>query len=275
MAIVWEERPNSAKISSDSATFSYLLTGTADRIIADALAHGYSSALWNGLSRTSVDVEEVGPQMFYVDVHYGTVEKKEPEAGDYTWSFSTTGGSIHITQALAHIASYKAGGGGGGNPHKGAIGVTSDGKNSNIEGVDVPDRNFNWTETHQLLYSSYDWSYGAIVDALTGRVNNATFRGRAAGTVLFEGADGSRSSKDPLLLTMTYHFAYSPAVAGLTIGDVTNIAKGGWQYLWVEYKTVDTGDADIGIGQHPKAVHVEQVHYTGDFSLLGIGTGSL
>ena len=274
MAITWEERPNTAKISTDSATFSYLLTGTSDRIIADALAHGYSSALWNGLSRTSVDVEEVGPQVFYVDVHYGTPDKKEPEAGDYRWSFSTTGGSKHITQAIAHIASYKAGGDAG-NPHKGAIGVTSDGKNTNVEGVHVPDRNFKWTETHQLLYSSYDWSYAAIVDALTGRVTEATFRGKSAGTVLFEGAEGSRSSKDPLLLEMTYHFAYSPSATGLAIGDITGVAKGGWQYLWVEYQTVDSGDADIGIAQQPKAAHVEQVHYTGDFSLLGIGTGSL
>jgi hypothetical protein len=58
------------------------------------------------------------------------------------------------------------------------------------------------------------------------------------------------------------------------VGDITGISKVGWQYLWVEYRKKAGGDANRN-ATVPVQVNVEEVLPPGDFSLLGIGTGSL
>ena len=266
MAITWGERPNSAKISTDAATFSYVLTGVSDRIIAKTLAAGYSSALWGDLYRSSIDVEEAGPELFYCDVHYGTPDKKEPEAGEYKWTFDTTGATRHITQGIAHVATYPAP---GKTPidHQGAIGVTDNG----VEGTDVPDRAFKWTETHFLLLASYGFAYATVLGAYTGQSNTTTFRGFPAGTVRFNGASGGQSSKDPTLLEVTFHFEVSPNESNLSIGEITDISKKGWEYLWVTYR--EEKDAISNTTRLvPMQVDIEQVHYAFPFTALMIGS---
>jgi hypothetical protein len=66
-------------------------------------------------------------------------------------------------------------------------------------------------------------AYKLTVFALTGRVNNSAFKGFAAGECLFLGAAGTkRASGD---WEITFRFAASPNVTGLTIGDITGIDK--------------------------------------------------
>ena len=267
MSVTWNEKPNSARLENKSATLSYTLTGTADREVAYALAMGYSSMLFHELYRSEISLTEVGPQIFNVEVRYGTLERKQPEAGDFKWSFDTTGATKHMDYSLSTTNTYVASGGTATN-HKQAIGADDQG---NVEGVDVPDRSFKWQETHQLLLSNYGFSYATTLGAYTGRVNSATFRGFPAYTVRFDGANGSPSSRDPALLEITYNFAVSPSETGLTIGDITGIAKTGWDYLWVFYEQADDDTAKKA-RPIPKQVNVERVHNSFNFSTLGIGT---
>lgn len=102
---------------------------------------------------------------------------------------------------------------------------------------------------------------------LTGRVNHAPFKGFAAGEVLFLGASGSQRGQEDW--EVTFSFAASPNVTGLAVGQITGIAKKGWEYLWVRYE--DAVDAHTLVKQ-PAAAYVEQVYPYGDFALLGIGT---
>jgi len=275
MSTAWGERTSGMRrgTNPESLTVPYRLTtnpGTSPTV-ARALALAYSATMYSNLYRSKLDVTDIGNGgVWDVDVTYGPRQKKEPEEGDFKWNFTTSGGTKHITQAKAHVSSYV--------PatetavdHKGAIGITEDGS---VEGTDVPDRAFKWTETWQLLLADYSFTYAGVLDVLTGTVNDAPFRGKAAGTVLFEGAEGGQSSKDPLLLEVTYHFAYSPATSGETIGAITGIAKGGWEYLWVEYAAADGGAAKR-LARQPKQVNIDRVIDSADFSTLGIGTASL
>ena len=70
-------------------------------------------------------------------------------------------------------------------------------------------------------------------------------------------------------IEITYHFSASPNRTGLTVGDIANIDKPGWAYLWVKYENVEDGDAKC-VKQKPKYVYVERVYDPGDFAGLGI-----
>lgn len=272
MAISWGERPNSRETSTHpgSATLHYILTGTNIEATARFLASGYSAAMYDTLYRTNIALKETGPLMWDVAVSYGPKQKKEPEAGDSSWSFDTGGGTKHITHALEHIADFVP----TDEPvidNKGGIGV--DGDNS-VEGTDVVDRSFKWKETHKLLLADNGWEYSEMLDTLTGTVNDAEFRGKAAGTVLFEGASGGQSQKDPLILDVTFSFSYSRSVTGVTVGDITGVAKKGWEYLWVYYKVTEDAEGKT-LKRIAQQASVERVYEEGDFSLLGIGTDAL
>jgi len=105
--------------------------------------------------------------------------------------------------------------------------------------------------------------------ALTGKVNNASWKGFAAGEVLFLGVSGSKRGEDDW--EITFRFAASPNRTNIQIGNITVASKKGWEYLWVRYADVEDGGSNTLVKQ-PVAVYVEKVYEEGDFSALGIGT---
>ena len=110
-------------------------------------------------------------------------------------------------------------------------------------------------------------TYKLTLFGLTGKVNNAAFRGFAAGEVLFLGAQGSKTGTGDW--SISYRFAASPNVANLTVGDITVTEKRGWDYLWVSYAD-SKDDTAKRLVKKPVAAYVEQVYGYADFSLLGI-----
>ncbi len=127
---------------------------------------------------------------------------------------------------------------------------------------------YNFSETHYIAAENVTQAYKAILFALTGRLNAASFRGFAAGEVLFLGASGSKRGEEDW--EITFRFAASPNVSGLSVGNITGIAKRGWDYLWVRYVDVEDTAAKA-IVKRPVAAYVERVYYDGDYSALGIG----
>jgi hypothetical protein len=142
-------------------------------------------------------------------------------------------------------------------------------QDSSVEGVDVTVPVYNFSETHYIADAAVTGAYKAALFGLTGRVNNAAFKRFAAGEVLFLGASGSKRGDEDRQIT--FKFAASPNVTGLTVGTITGIAKGGWQYMWVLYEEQEDATASKLV-KRPKAVYVERVYYDGNFSALGIGT---
>ena len=127
-----------------------------------------------------------------------------------------------------------------------------------------------WTITYRLAQATVNNAYGIVCELLTGTVNDDTFFGRPAGEVLFLGAQGKTGIKtDPVF---NFHFGRLPNITGLTIGDITGIAKKGHQYLWVEFRPGDKDEYSYRTPIEPIGVYVETVYPEGDFSLLGIGT---
>lgn len=183
---------------------------------------------------------------------------------DSEYTFDTGGGTQHITQSLSTVASYAPSGLTAPDFH-GAIGVSED----SVAGVDIPAPAFAFTETHTFDDASVDSAYRLVLFNLTGRYNNATFKGLAAGECLFLGASGAKRGDERW--SITFRFAASPNVTGLSIGTITGIDKLGWDYLWFRYGDFADTSA-FALVKRPVAAYVEQVSEPGDFSLLSIGT---
>ena len=141
----------------------------------------------------------------------------------------------------------------------------------NVNGVDVTMPVLNFTETHTMSGSRVSTAYKKNVAALTGTVNRYSFRGFAAGEVLFLGASGTkRSKKASAPWEITFRFAVSPNQSGLSVGKLTVPNKRGWDYLWVRYAD-KVSDNRKNVVKEPVAAYVEQVYPEGDFGNLGLG----
>jgi len=268
MTITVTEKQRSRELtvgSRASAELLYTIRGTADDAEAQSELASASPLYYNGLPRKTLRVSPV-----FVDINNpdasiwdGTVSYARdvrPETGESVFSFDTGGGTQHITQSLSTVGMYVPAGGTA-RDYKGAIGYA----NGTVNGCDITVPVFNWSETHYLSDATVDSAYIATVYSLTGKVNDATFKGFAAGEVLFLGASGSKRGSDDW--EITFRFAASPNISNRTIGDITGINKGGWEYLWVIYADLPGPDGPV---KYPRQVNVERVYEYGDFSLLGI-----
>ncbi len=262
---IYEAYPSRETLLADkpSIDLNYIIVGTSDDTVATAFVLAGTPTAYRNLLRQSAQLKQVAPDVYEAKVRYGGW--KLPESGDWKWEFDTTGGTQKITQSLGNVNKYAASGATAPD-YKGAIGVTDD----SVEGCEIVVPQFKWSETHQLDASEVDWTFSQTLYNLTGMTNADGFRGFSAGQVLFHGAKGSASAKNPDLVEITFSFAASRDVTNQTIGDISGNAKKAWEYLWVRYGTVQDTDAKKLV-KRPTSVHVEQVYNSGDFSQLGIG----
>ena len=252
-------REQSVGFERPQAELTYLVTGTEDEAAVKLQVENRAPAFYGGMPFQNYSISPLGAGVWEATVNYGVREPKELNGSSF--SFDTGGGTTHITQSLETVAKY--GGAGGVAPDcKGAIGVTKD----SVDGTDITVPVYSFTETHHIPVANVTNAYKTALFLLTGKTNSATFRGFAAGEVLFLGASGSQRGFEDW--EITFRFAASPNVTGLSVGDITGIAKEGWQYLWVKY--ADT-ESDGAIVKQPVAVYVEKVYESGDYSALGIG----
>jgi len=267
MPVTVEEKFDSRETTSGkSVELTYVIRGTDDDVEAMSALKATAPLTYGDLIRGHCRIEYLGPQMWSGTAPYeppGTANKEPLEVGESSYQFDTGGGTQHITQSLATIHRYPS----GSQPpdFKGAIGVTADG----VEGVDITVPVYSFSETHCKASGFVTNTYKGKLFNLTGKTNNAPFKGFAAGEVLFLGASGAKRGDGDW--EITYHFAASPNKTGITIGDITNIEKKGWEYLWVLYWDEEDTDAKVLV-KRPKFVYVEKVYEEGDFADLGIGT---
>ena len=275
MPIVCTEKTDSRQITdTQSAELTYTITGTADEAAAVSALKAVAPSVLHNLKRQPVTVEPVHVDTANPDkciwtgtVNYAPFEYQEPpETGDSSFAFDTGGGTQHITQSLGTVGSYAASGTA---PNfGGAVGVTHD----NVEGVDITVPVYNFSETHYLSAAQVTTAYKGTLFQLTGKVNNGSFRGLAAGECLFLGASGSRRGTGPDDdWEITFRFAGSPNRTGISVGPIGGIAKKGWEYLWVRYADTEDTDSNTLVKQ-PVAAYVEKVYEDGNFAALGIGT---
>lgn len=258
---IFEAFDSGRAVSGDTETneLRYIVSGLADEDDVIALVVYTAPATIGPMQRVAVEVNPLGNGVWECTVPY----EGEPDETQYT--FETGGSTAHITQSLATIARYAAAGQTAPD-FKGAIGVNGD----TIDGTDITVPVYNFTETRKMFASSVTGAYKLALFNCTGKVNNATFKGFAAGEVLFLGASGSKTGREHW--EIAFKFAASPNVVNLDVGGTITVAsKKGWEYLWVRFRDVDDNAAKTLV-KRPAAAYVERVYEAADFSTLGIGT---
>lgn len=277
--------------ATSSYVKSWKIFGTTDDV---AVHDDVNTTLWqsymywqypgqpqNRLQAESYSLEYLGDQAWQLQVTYtkdGAESDEQRDPLKRSRSFDTGGATQHITQAISsdtfpegeqrfHTGSPAA-------PNmKGAIGVDGD----SVQGVDIVVPQLTWTETYDVPAIYVSTAYIKTVSSLTGTVNNAAFRGFAAGEVLFAGASGSQqwdSDKGDGPWNLSYKFVASAnqgsgkTFPAITIGDITGIEKDGHDYLWVRYEDTVSNDT---LFKKPKFVYVNKVYRRENFSQLGIG----
>ena len=287
MPITVEEKYDSRQSTTGSnaqVTLTYIASGSDDDLAIKSAVESFAPETYDGLPRQSVQIEPISEEYWDASVRYaeattsssGTSGGPEPGSGEYTYSFDTMGGTQHITQSLDTVGSYADSSIPSAPNFNGAIGVSNTNGNAEVQGVDITVPIYNFSETHYLTVEQVTPEYKGTLFQLTGKVNNATFRGLAAGECLFLGASGTLHGTETDTETtgdweITYRFAASPNKTGITIGNISGIAKKGWEYLWVRYADVEDMDA-MAMVKRPIAAYVEQVYEDADFSLLDIGS---
>ncbi len=262
----FESRQITTDVSNPSVELRYTIRGTNDDVEARSALADTSPAVYDPwgsglifLPRVSISVDPVGDNLWEGVVRYGTI----PQTNESVTAFEVGGGVQHITQSRQTVGRYTPSWWPFLIDFKGAIGVSEQG----VQGVDIVVPVYRFTETHYLPDDRVTSAYRGILYALHGKVNSAAFRGFEAGECLFAGVSGAKRGQGDWELT--YQFAASPNMTNLTVGEITGIAKKGWEYLWVYYRQRVTEDGRFVIPA-PMQVNVEQVYDYGDFSLLGI-----
>ena len=249
-----------------SARVPYLATDVADEAAAFAAVLAAAPTAIGSLTRRYPETaKRINLTTWVVNVPY---ELKQWNANpDSRFSFDTSGGTTHITQSRETINRY--------GPDKANLNEVIGYDGERVVGTDIVTPVYNFGETHFFADTDVDNDYKTVLRNLTGRTNNASFKGFSQGEVLFLGAAGSRQGDDSDdKWEITFNFASSQNVTGQSVGSITGIDKWGWEYLWVQYSDDEITD-DAGkksIGSVPIAVYIERVYNSGDFSTLDIGT---
>jgi len=267
MAIIVREAYKSRKETvgdQDQEVRLYIAAGSDDKSDLKAAVLGEAPAASDdGLRLRTVTDDQIAPEVWKYTLTYSS---KKREDNTSSFSFDTTGGTVHkdiaIDQEIYEHHEYVA------PDFKNAIGVDADG---NVAGVDVIVPAFSYQETHYLNAEDVTETYAKTLATLTGSVNDDTFKGWAAGEVRFDGATGSQD-KPGGQWQVTFKFTMEPNIEIEEPGDITGgpIEKDGHEYLWTYFHEEKDTTANRMVPA-PHAVVVSQVYPLADFSLIGIG----
>jgi hypothetical protein len=273
MAITLHERYDSPRRTVDQngeVETRHWAKGSDDdqEILDHALDH--LPSVHSDLPRQQVVVEPLGGGMWDIVARYAPNSQSAqppippPEVGDSEFSFDTSGGTQHITQAIETVGVYPDPAIGVASDWQGAIGVTDDG----VEGVDILVPQLAYEETHQIAHATVVGGMVGVIHSLTAKVNNATFKGFAAGELLFVGARGRRRKSEGFW-TITFMFTASRNATSLVVGPITVAGKDGWDYLDTQYEAAEDETASMLV-RRPVCARVHRVYERADFSALGI-----
>ena len=211
---------------------------------------GYTAVFQN------YEIEDQGNGIWKATVHYG---KRQPrQTGDVVFSFDTTGGTQHIQVSQETQGIYTA----PGVPltsFQNSIGVNND----RVEGCDISSSVFKFTLAYYAPVSVMTSAY--IKNLKSVGMNDFPWNLWDLHEVLYIGTTGQPRGYDDWELL--FHFIMSENADALTVGQIENIVKDGWDYLWVRFQDSVNNGAAIKV---PAIATVERVYDEIDFDDFGL-----
>lgn len=221
------------------------------------------------LSRGTVTVDdisgtEVGENIYDVTVQWRTYERKAPlQENEFEFSFSIDLEPVSVRVPIGQIAVFPA----TDERVEFTPQVLNDvGGQEDPEPVQIFEPTFEESVTWVRPTSQLTQVYRNKIKRLVGKTNATVFNGYSVGEALLTAVSGSRQGNSRAELRATWRVRENQS--DLNIGDVFNIQKGGWDYLWPRTITqrADNGPAFKKITH----VCVAQVFRRGNFAELEI-----
>lgn len=263
--------------SSAKLRYTVLETTSSSTAITLVAAAAPAAMTVNGevLIRQTLKPKIEGHDTWFVDVSYGPEDSKKsqepPEAGDWRFSFDTTGGTHNLKQAIAEIWKGEASAGNPAPDLQLAIGF--DGKE--IKGVDIPVPVLRFTITAYYPAENVTTEFVANLARATGKTNDDDWLNFEEGELLFMGASGegdipTTAGARVKPIPVTLKFDASENRTSIPVGTLITVpSKKGWEYLDVKYEKIDD---DNLVAMQPVHARVYQVHRDTDFAaLFGFG----
>lgn len=239
--------------------------GTSDSP-GEAMAEAYDAAPseLDGYPKTGATVESLGGHTWQVVVEYTApalaVLGRPPANAPNRVVFSTRGGTMNVKRSLETIASV--GRDDDPPPSFGSlVNVTDDG----VDGVDIVVPYHTKTITRYLESATVNLSFENNIANLTGCVNDASFLGRDAGEVLFEGAESN--PRDDGVTEVTYSFVIRANQEDIQVDDLDQFNQKGHEYVWFRVRQASTTS---GVILRPAYGYVERMYPLADLSALGV-----
>lgn len=208
------------------------------------------------LFRKTISLRPDGWGQYYVDVNYGKLDVHSLPQNSYTFTFDTTGGTVHLEHAQEHRATFPP----TAVSHNGSIGVAPDG---NVKGTDVIMPKLSFTLAFKFPSGKITFGYMTGLSRATGSTNKYRFLGFEPGEVLFRGANGSDGSQSEM--EVNYGFEASQNITDQTVGDITGVTKRGHDVSWIEFGDKVTDGKPTTVAT---AVHIERVYPEADFDAV-------
>lgn len=271
---------------SQKRTHKWCLTG----IFNEAAALNY--ALMNipiylvteALFRQNVVPRTQGNDLWYFDVEYGPVPLF---AGTWSFSFDTTGGTIHWIQSLECREVYVALDGSGNPIQPGDNATTKEDAAGNtlkkpligerelgqIEGTDRVIPVCKLSYTYRKPRGIVTEAYVRYMTSLVGVTNLNPWHGYPRGELLYLGMRGTSTLGADAETSLTFEMAASPNVTGMTLGIAdwgvcTGVAKRGHELIDAIFQEAAPGGA--GAGKKLRMIRIHRLYEELDFaSYLG------
>jgi hypothetical protein len=308
MSIAFHEKNQSRDLKESrddkGITLNYVSLGSSDPVAVRAAALLDLPTTYAGLYRNSLNVRYIGGTVCDVDIEYGLVPSGDspgsalgevpselggdPNGGDeqpppanadpgaplpLNFTFSTSGGTTHITQSRATVLAFRRGQTGAvalaaeptasqAKDYKQAINLNED--TGEIGGVDIVTAQAEFSLEARRAFISQN--YFNTLFRLTGTVNDAPFKGFQAGEVLYLGCEGKSENG---AWGLTHKFSAEPNQINLVLNsEITVTQKAGWDYLWVAYTEKKITNIKTRTAEY---AYVEQVYRKTNFAQLEIG----
>lgn len=256
---------------SDSRKIPWLAFGTDDDNEVLSHAEANTPTTYDLMDRGKIDVHELATDIWEVMVNYSR-EKNDPKretppGGTVEESFSIATTDEPVQHALTTIGTYPT-----------AIDVAQAVKfnaiSKQIDGLSAPRPQSAFSISFTTPNGYISASYRNAIEGLAGKVNDATFRGRDAGEVLFRGVEGQQNSTGESRLT--FHFEVKKnrtvsvgnplTIAGITVPNGTLIE--GWEVIYPIYEHDEDATAKRIVPKAVALVHQRLIERA-DFTVLG------
>lgn len=261
------------KNKKSNATVKYLVRGAVDDLEAINAAFEFAPADFQGIPRQGAELtERLTETTWLIEISYAHDSDSDPEddtSEESTLSFDCSGGTRHVTTAIAQECLWHKSGAKFRNAGKYINWNGKTGDDMAVNGVDIPTAQTRETYTKTMKMSALTTRKRLQWANMVGCVNSAAWKGWARGVAMFLGCSFSGSTDSSASVQVSFNFAIQPGEANTSIVPGIKISKEGHIYLWTMLNaerdsTTNAPKIDV------ETVWAAQVAPYADFSVFGL-----